>query len=102
MPRQKNERSLGDVDEKLFYRIEKAINSRNDMKKKQFVTAAMEFFLALPENVQDQLLMRSPTSQIFKKLVSKNKFPAAKIVADSAARTVIRKQKKDRRPVKSG
>jgi len=68
MPRQPNEKTLGNIDGGLSDRIDAAIARRNDMKKKQFNTAALEFFLSLPDEVIDTLLVRPPGSEVFNRL----------------------------------
>ncbi len=82
MPRLENEKNLGNVVIELSDRVDKAVIARNNMKKKQFITAAIEFFLALPEAIQDQLLLRPPTSEAFAGLVSQVAGVAKQAVTD--------------------
>lgn len=69
MPRSENEKNLAIADE-LNERINREIQNRNNMKKKQFVTAALEFFLAMPEGIMDKILLYPPGSDNFDKTVS--------------------------------
>lgn len=71
MARSENEKSLGNVGIELFERIDKAVSCRNNTKKKQFVTAAMDFFLALPDHVIDTLLLHPPDSEAFVNIVNR-------------------------------
>jgi hypothetical protein len=85
MPRLENEKSLGDVNAGLSDRIDDACAARNNMKKKQFVTMGMEFFLALPEPLQNGVLMYRPDSKEFKQF----RQVVARAIAAEQARKIV-------------
>ena len=71
MPRSPNERNLSaDISSDLFNQVEDFLESHNKVTKRQFITAIVQLFLALPEQSQAMLLFCPPDSKNFRSVIN--------------------------------